>query len=492
MQPGRTEKSSALLTYGLAITLVAALIASPSLRGHIDDPDAPIYHVLARNMLLDRTWFDLRLYTEEGPWRDHLPFGLWPFAAAIHLMGEHAIPFVAASCALVTIALVGWVGHGLAGRSAGLIAMLVLGTHTLFFLYAARSRLDPILMMFATAAAAPLFVRRIEVKHWVFAALLGAAATLVKGPFGLLPLVSAIGARAILQPCGRVLVLGIGAILLAVVPVALFLLQDKWMGKGTWWNGYFLDQIVASATGTRNGSAEVLTPWYPLSIAFPQIFPGVPVVLLSLWFVLTRKGEGVERAPVCTLPSHIQLRMLCLLCLFMFCGLLLPARKILHHALIVVPWLAILAGAGVGPQLDRWLGARHLCRMSLHVFLAGSVVLWAVVLAGKGPRYPSRPCIFATELRQILDNLYLRYGETVWVIGDPLSQGHATLLAAERRVSVQRSKVFPLHGLPTDSLVNARVALVRENGLPADLGGWQELGRARGWVLLQHSQVGEQ
>src|SRR6266404_5295011 len=74
-----------------ALVVCAALLAAPW-RGHVDDFDAQMYTVVARNMARDHSWFDLRCLPSLHPvFREHLPFGFWPAAAAIRAGLERAI-----------------------------------------------------------------------------------------------------------------------------------------------------------------------------------------------------------------------------------------------------------------------------------------------------------------------------------------------------------------------------------------------------------------
>src|SRR5918911_858402 len=115
-----------------ALVSCAALLAAPW-RGHVDDFDAQIYTVVARNMARDRSWFDLRCLPSLRPvFREHLPFGFWPAAAAIRANGE-------------------W---------AGVAAILLLGTCESIWQYGARLLLDAPLLLFATAATGAALAAR--------------------------------------------------------------------------------------------------------------------------------------------------------------------------------------------------------------------------------------------------------------------------------------------------------------------------------------------
>jgi len=55
---------------------------------HTDVGDAQVYQVIARNMLRDDRWIELRyLPAVHEHFYDHLPFGLWPLAATMRWIG---------------------------------------------------------------------------------------------------------------------------------------------------------------------------------------------------------------------------------------------------------------------------------------------------------------------------------------------------------------------------------------------------------------------
>src|SRR2546428_3667522 len=166
-----------------ALVVCAALLAAPW-RGHVDDFDAQMYTVVARNMARDHSWFHLRCLPSLHPvFREHLPFGFWPAAAAIRAGLERAIDPLYALMTLGAIAVSGMIARRLAGDWAGVAAVLLLGTCESIWQYGGRLLLDPPLLLLATASAGMALAGR-----WGGAAVLGGLATLVKGPFGLLPL----------------------------------------------------------------------------------------------------------------------------------------------------------------------------------------------------------------------------------------------------------------------------------------------------------------
>src|SRR5690349_12887940 len=65
-----------------SIVLGGALLVAPWL-SHFDDTDAHVYQVVVRNMVRSGAWFDPRYLEHLYPhFREHLPFGFWPYAFA--------------------------------------------------------------------------------------------------------------------------------------------------------------------------------------------------------------------------------------------------------------------------------------------------------------------------------------------------------------------------------------------------------------------------
>jgi len=422
----------------LCLAFCAALIVAPW-AGHLDDSDAHLYTVLARHMAADGAWFDLRYLPGVHPrFREHLPFGFWPYAAALRLFGEGALPWLGALASLGTLALVLWIGERLAGLRAGLVAAMLLAATESFFRYAGQPRLDPWLMLLATASAAPLLVAR-EPRYAV-AAVFGALAALVKGPFGLLPLAAAGIARAVALRSWRELWRAGAACAAASLPAAAFLAASP-----GWREGYLVRQLLASAGGGRpDGEQGALQPFVTVAGRF---WPGLPLVFVGL-FAARRNGAAF-------LIGLWSLALLLLLCV--------PARKVWHHSLVAYPALALLAGVGVAAWLDRlrprafWTG--------LATLSAAAVIASA---AGAG-RLLMRPCIL-DPLRPLLP----RAGD-ILVVAPQADWKMVAALAAELR----------LVPWPQSELAGrAAVAVVRDDA-KVDRSGWVEHGRGGGWTLLK-------
>jgi 4-amino-4-deoxy-L-arabinose transferase-like glycosyltransferase len=404
---------------GVMVMLLAAAVTSAQWSGHVDDVDANLYRVVTRHMLEDHTWTQLRYLQSIHPeFREHLPFGFWPMAVVARWAGEGALPMFAGACTLAAIALAGWIGRRLFGTAGALVAMLILATTESFTIIGGRERLDPLLVLLATAAAAPILVGKGAWRNALWAGLIASLAALVKGPFGLVPLCAAWGAyivvdrprffRAILQAAVS------GAI--ALVPFAAFLVWDHLAGGGSWWRGYGEHQLLASAVGNRFDGTMVW--WFPFRILAGRFWPGLPLVILGA-AMSARRGQ--ER----------NLRLVAVCALLAVLALCLPTRKIWHHALVVFPLLALLGAGGLAPWLRRWLETPLRRRMALGAL--GAVTLAAAIFSagGFGRLILPAPCL-GRGLDQVASEL--RVGDSIALVGDKYDWGLIAALAAERRL----------------------------------------------------------
>src|SRR4051794_30827003 len=92
-------RSALLLILALAFVLLVG-----ASRGHVDDTDAQLYQVIARHLVEDRGALALRYEPGIYPaFHEHLPFGFWPFAAAVAVFGEGALPFAGALMSLACV-----------------------------------------------------------------------------------------------------------------------------------------------------------------------------------------------------------------------------------------------------------------------------------------------------------------------------------------------------------------------------------------------------
>ncbi|MGO9831281.1 MAG: ArnT family glycosyltransferase [Myxococcaceae bacterium] len=464
--PGRTAA-------GLALLLATVVLIAPW-TGAVEDTDAQLYQVVARHMVEDGRWLQLRYLQGVHPqFREHLPFGLWPWAVAIRFAGEWALAPLAGLFTLGTLVLVAWLGRRLGGWGMATLAVLLLGTTESFIIYGGRPRLDPLLLLLVMASLVPLLGWPPSTRRWLLGALFAAGAALVKGPFGLLPFLAAGLSVAFEARRPRLVGRAVLLTLLAAVPVGAFLVADRAAGSGSWWTGYLDAQLLASATGGRTDGLE--PPWFPFATVAARFWPGLPLLALGV----ARAAAWPKTLDVAAPPAPVVARRLALCALLVLLGLALPERKVWHHALVAYPVLALLAAAGATPYLRRWLPTKRRQRGAV-VALAVLVAAAVGFLALGGGAQLWRPSVIAAEFSPELDAL--APGEAVLVVSDPPHWRMVAALAAERRLEPwmeQRLGQTQDHG--------ARLALVEKHLVPpAPLPApWQEAGRARGWVLLR-------
>jgi hypothetical protein len=436
----------------LAVALAAALVVAPW-RGHVDDVDAQTYQVVVRNMVADGTWFGLRYLPDVWPlFREHLPFSFWPAAATVRLFGERAVPVLYAAVTIAMIWSTGRIAAAIAGEWAGVVAALVLGTCESIWQYGGRLLLEPPLLLFATAAAGAALLAR---PRWVAASLFAAIAVLLKGPFGVLPLLSVVVGRALAERSPRVALCGGAAAIASIFPAAAFLVLDRALGSGTWWTGYLEHRILGWTTGATQEGLPLR--WYPLRVVAGRFWPGLPLVLYGVW------RAGRERA----------LRPLAIGCAVAALLLCIPERKWGNHAYVVFPLLAILAGAAggrfVGVVLsDAWR------RRFVGGLAAAAALAWAASLLGFGRLVLQPPCVVSSEFAAELGAV--APGTSVWVVAPGIDWLLIGELAAERGLVPLSVRAFP----PT---LEARIAIARQGtSVPPS---WSPRVTARGWTLLR-------
>jgi hypothetical protein len=423
--------------FSAACLAIAALLAVPW-RTHVDDLDAQLYLVVARNIARHDAWFDLSFAPAFlSRFREHLPFGFWPAAAAIKLFGERAVNPVYAALTLASVIVAGRIAKRIAGNQAEIAALLLLGTCEIIWHYGGRPLLEPPLFFFSVLAAGAALA-----EEWTLAACFGAAATLVKGPFGLLPLACAASAK-IRNPKAALAVAG------AAVPLALFLFVDP---GGGWRENYLYGQLLASASGQRADGIHLW--WFPFSVIARRFWPGLPFVLLGLW--QCRKDP--------------RLRPLAWTCLAMAVLLCLPPRKWGNHSYVAFPLLGALAGcAAAAFRMSPKTLAAWACGA------AGAAVLF--LASGLGARIMRPPCAFATSLAPGLDALPA--GSPILVVSPEPDAPAMAELAAERDLA-------PVPAVSLTSTPSIFDAVAREGTeVPP---AWKEIARGGGWLLLHAAQ----
>lgn len=448
----------------LALAALALGVISIPWSGHLDDVDAQLYQVVTRHMVEDGAWLDLRALPGYLPvFREHVPFGFWPWAAGARLFGEWALGPISGAFTLATLLLVLRLGRALGGDAVAAPAVLVLIATDSFLLIGGRSRLDPLLYLFTTASVLPVLASAPSARRWAFGAAFAALGALVKGPFGLLPFAAAATAVSLEQRSWRWLFSGAGLTAAAALPEAGFLAFQRLAGDATWWTLHVEGQLFASAFGAR--PTGHFPAWYPFSVVATRFWPGLPLLALGAWPVL--RGRAT--------PAHARLFYTSLLVLL---ALGLPGRKVWNHALIAFPLLALLAGLGVAPWIDAWSKRKPAWprRARLGLSVLGAAAL-AASLAGLG-RWLHPPCIVSGALAPQLSRLAPR--ERVGVVAGDDAFAMLSSLAAETTLLPEPATgpTWPLDAGPRALLVLEGAGLALPPPAP-----WRLVGQSHGWAL---------
>ena len=471
-----------------AALLLLALSLLRWTRGvHVDDVDAQAYRVLVQHLADDRAWLGLRFLPGYWPaFREHLPFGFWPAALAARLGGLGAADLLHAVFSLGTLGVLLRAGRRAFGGSAGLAAALLLALTESFWRYGGRLLLEPPLLLLATAAAVPLLVRPPAKRDLAWAALFGALACLVKGPFGLAPLCCAGAGRALAERTSggttRLMALRLAQTalmaLLAATPVILFLALDALALHQGFWEGYALRQLRDSAVGARHDG--VSSTFFVPRVVLGRFWPGLPFALGAAMLSL-RTPATQQQAPG---ADPRALRATALASALLLLALSLPARKWGNHVYVAFPLLALLGGAALGPLLDRlraWAGRpRTLGRLDLVTVSLLTLALAATGAnqLGLGRLLARPPCPLGAGLAEPLQALPR---------GDVLVLAPAPDVALLAAVADETERIpWPVTALPSDPQQREGrpvvAALVPEGTPPAP--GWQQVAQAAGWALL--------
>lgn len=465
--------AAAVISLGLALLSIPVFI-------HNDDGDSMIYRVVARHMVEDGTWTDLRYLTNVFPvFREHLPFGFWPYAATIRLFGEGALPFAGLAFALGTLLTTLYIGWKRLGPWAGVVATLILAVTESFWADGGRARLDPPLVLLANLAAAPVLLGRRDARGWLWALLFGTLAALVKGPFGLVPLAAASAASAAVERKWSTLFLGGAVCFLAALPAAGFLLHDRYWGGGTWWDGYVRHQLLASAVGAR--SDGTFAWWFPARNLAMRFWPGFAALALAAFFAL---APHLARRRIALNDVQLRdVRTFALHSLLMLVILTLPTRKHWFHALVAFPGWALCAGAGLAPVL-----AQLAPRWKHRLVATAGVVASALFIGsafGATAFLTKKPFPFCTDFGPFFAAQPPR---TRVLIAGPLPWHPSSSLAAEFKldpiVELTDTRSGAAAFLRSAEHHSTRYALVHDQVLP-ELEGWQVRQRAREWNLLE-------
>ncbi|GAC1596354.1 MAG: hypothetical protein NVS4B10_05310 [Myxococcales bacterium] len=460
----------------LTILVLAGAICAAPLCGHSDEIDPHMYGVLARHMAESRRWLDPSyLPSIFYRFREHLPFGVWPLALAELVFGERAVVPLALLFSLGTLTVILFAAAPIVGRVAALAAVLVLASTESFFRYAGQPRLDHLLLLLTTASALPLWrPSPVPAARWAVSAALTAMAVLVKGPFGLLPLVASTVARSVALRSAREMLPGCLAAAAAILPAAAFLGHDALLGQGTWWRGYVVDQLFASASGLRTDGERGLVPLKSIAGRF---WPGLP---LSLWGIGLGLRDLVRRRTtalsILTVHTLVALGFLCL-----------PSRKIWHHTWVIYPALAILAGIAAAPSIQRLVHSEQRLRAALVALVALAAGATVASLAGAGAILTPGVCVIPRRLGASVPT-----GADVMVVAPVTDWKAMAALAAEYRLNPWPTRLLsgdvPLEASPPGSGPagperRATFALLRADVLPGPHRGWHERAGEGDWTL---------
>jgi 4-amino-4-deoxy-L-arabinose transferase-like glycosyltransferase len=347
---------------GAAILLALTLALSVFRLGAVPliGPDEPRYARVAVEMHRSGSWVIPTLQGE--PWLEKPPLYYWLAGGSFSVLGETEtaarLPSVLAALLLVgTTALL---GARLYGGSAGLHAGFVAATSLLPFVYARAAAMDMLLAATVTVATGLAALRLLGIAGrtaLVAAAAASGAATLAKGPLGLLlpglVLVGYLAAtrewrwwRELVRPATAV------AFLVVCAPWYVAILHDQ--GRR------FLEVFILNHNLERFASTVHHHPgpfWYYLPVLLLGVFP---------W-----SGLGVPAfarlSPRQSRPDLFVLLWLALpLVFFSLAGSKLPG-----YILPAVPPLALLMGraadrlVGEGPTPERWLSSRVVALVGL-------------------------------------------------------------------------------------------------------------------------------
>ncbi|MDP2275077.1 MAG: hypothetical protein Q8K32_30315 [Archangium sp.] len=443
-----TQSRPPAIAFALVLFIFVVLMGATWFR-HTDVGDAQLYQVIARHMLMRGEWFSMEYLGQ--PFFDHLPFGLWPIIAAQAVDERLVIP-LHALFSVLTVGLVGVLGHRLSGPWAALASMFFLATTQMYFFQTSYPTLDPVLLLLTTASVLPVLTGPGTARQWLLAWLFAAMAVAVKGPFGLLPLGGVLGARVLVDRSWRHLGLGAVVFVLAAAPVLLFLAL-----RPDWREGYGVGQLLASAVGNRSDGSAGLT--VAAKFIGERFWP---------WFPLLFLGIAATTGRITWLRNNVHAsRIVAVACGLMVLGLSLPHRKLWHHTLVVYPLLCVLLGVTLAPRISTVFSKRRLI-----IGLAAMATMSVLAVAGGVDRLlMARPCVLATDFTQEVHRL--KAGERVLVISEHPEWDMLSALAFE----------FDVTPFRTSAWEEGSVALVAEASWSSAPPQWRALQRARGWVF---------
>lgn len=187
--PGARRQVSAVL--GTAVLALAAVNLGLRLdREMVDVWDESLYATTALEMQRSGNWLVTTFQGAIDHYNSKPPLFVWLIAASFTTLGVNlwALRLLSAVSAGLTVALVGWCTHRLAGARAAILAALVLAT-TYPFLYVHAGRTanpDALLTLLQTGAAALIWTGGGWLRPFLLGPVTGAA-FMLKGPGILAP-----------------------------------------------------------------------------------------------------------------------------------------------------------------------------------------------------------------------------------------------------------------------------------------------------------------
>jgi len=334
----------------------------------LTDGDAGFYGRVARNILDTGEWGVLR-FDPVHPTSDvdKPPLGIWATAIAFRLLGptDVAARLWHSLAALALVGVTAALAFRVAGRRAALVAATVLLTSGLFFYQAREPMLDVPLTLCLTAmlwlmvgAGRP----RVWLRYYGACLLVGlgvmikgpVAAALAAGPIVLTILCARRHDPAALPRVAFRVLLGIGLIVIVVLPWHLWVLSKAGIA--------FFDMYAGTLSWRR-----YLSPQFPPGVAIlPYAFfalaglvPWAGLAIPALWMGCR---EGRSQPPLGLLAVYI-------LCAIGFFGLS-PGRIVGRYLLPVIPAFAVLIAVWFEQPRARAVGGAALATIISGALLA--------------------------------------------------------------------------------------------------------------------------
>lgn len=461
----------------LVITALACGVILPFVLIHVDDPDAMLYTVVARNLAVDADPFRLRFLDAYWPqFYEHPPLFFAIQALSVRALGPASLAWLGALIGAGTLLTTYRFGVELVGRRAAFMASAILALTESFFRYQGRARLDPPLTLIFLGSVACIVLARMRPAWLCVGGALAGAGALIKGPpaFGA-PIAAALVVAALGRgdELRRVRDWLLVAVSMLALPAA-FLIYDHIALEGVWWKGYVEGQVLASITGRR------VDGWtdrgYLARDLFGRFYPGLPLVTIALAApLIARRWPQLIRVGAASVRARIGLLAWAALIVL---GFSLGRRAWWVYAMPAYVPLALLAGAGADDLVTRVGGARAF-RIVRRTVVIGAAILVAL-LPFRLARFVVQPCPFAEIPERVVALTGGR--ERVALVMPVFDLGMLAYLAEHSGREIE-----PLDGSRVAGLdPQIRVAVFSEAAWPADR--WIEISRNRAWILARRAQ----